>query len=122
MAESWPLVGALKRAEPGEPGNPRDEGVPRHRPGGRGVPRRANSHPNVPRGLEDAVARDVDMCAASGQDGRGGTARPVPASLETVPRHGRRASRALTGRDCGQGILSRTPRLAGQGLFSETSG
>ena len=24
--------------------------------------------------------------------------------------------------DCGQGILSRTPRLAGQGLFSETSG
>ena len=41
---------------------------------------------------------------------------------EGSPRHGRRASRALTGRDCGQGILSRTLRLAGQGHFSETSG
>ncbi len=41
---------------------------------------------------------------------------------EGFPRHGRRASRALAGRDCGQGILSRTPRLAGQGFFSETSG
>ena len=41
---------------------------------------------------------------------------------EGAPRHGRQASRTLVGRDCGQGTLSRTPRLAGQGFFSETSG
>ena len=34
-----------------------------------------------------AVARDVDMRTASGQNGRGGAAGPVPASLEAVPRH-----------------------------------
>ena len=49
-----PLGGALKkRAEPGAAGDPRDEGVPRHRPGGRGVPRRADGLAHVPRGVED---------------------------------------------------------------------
>ena len=49
-----PLVGAFKnRAEPGAPGNPRDEGVLRHRPSGHGVPRCADGRAHVLRGVAD---------------------------------------------------------------------
>ena len=36
---------------------------------------------------------------------------------EGSPRHGRRASRALAGRDCGQGTLSRTPQAGRARVF-----
>ena len=80
-----------KRAEPGVPGNPRDEGVPRHRPGGRGVPRRADGHPNVPRGVGDP--EDGDKCGRDVRRPFGKPTKEVAWHVSSLDPDARRSSR-----------------------------
>ena len=67
-----PLVSSSKkRAEPGTLGDPRDEGVPRHRPCGRWLPRSADDRSHLPGGVADAEdGEEGSKGARHPQDGR----------------------------------------------------
>ena len=58
-----------KRTEPGTPGDPRDEGVPRRRRGGCRLPRSADDHPHLSGGLADAEDRKEGQVRAGRPQG-----------------------------------------------------